>query len=131
MAREEFVTDHHQVGLVDSLKRLARTGIEILHTRLDLLITEIAEEQARLVELAVMAALASLVFLLAIVFAAFLVVAAFWDTPYRVWAPGLIAVVLVAVGFGLWRALRNKARATGKAFTATLQELASDIEHLR
>jgi uncharacterized membrane protein YqjE len=131
MMREELAGERHHIGLIDSLKGLARSAIEILHTRLDLLVTEIAEEQARLLELALLAALALLAFFLAIVFVAFLVVAAFWDTPYRLWAPGLIAVALIAVGIGLWQALRKKARATGKAFTATLQELASDVEHLR
>jgi uncharacterized membrane protein YqjE len=131
MVREEPPGDRHPVGLIESLKGLARSAIEILHTRLDLLVTEIAEEQARLLELALLAALALLAFFLAIIFVAFLIVAAFWDTPYRLWAPGLIAVALVAVGAWLWRVLRNKARATGKAFAATLQELTSDIEHLR
>jgi uncharacterized membrane protein YqjE len=56
---------------------------------------------------------------------------AFWDTPYRLLATGLIAATLVAVGAGLWLVFRNKAKAKGKALAATLHELVTDIEHLR
>ena len=132
MVREEIAAGRAPAGgLIDSLKGIARSVVEIVHSRLELLVTEIAEEQARLIELALVAALALLAVFLGIVFAAFLVVAAFWDTPYRLWATGLIALALVVVGAVLWTVFRNKAKATGKAFAATLHELATDIEHLR
>ncbi len=119
-------------GLFESLKALARSGIQILHSRLDLLVNEIAEEQARLIELALLAALALLAFFLAIVFAAFLIVLAFWDTPYRLAATGVITVALVIAGVVLMLVFRGKARAAkGKAFAATLHELKTDVEHLR
>jgi len=131
MVREEIAGRPQASGLIDSLKGIARTAVEILHSRLELLVTEIAEEQSRLIELALVAALALLAVFLGIVFAAFLVVAAFWDTPYRLWATGLIAVALIVVGAALWTVFLKKAKAKGKAFAATLHELATDIEHLR
>ena len=42
-----------------------------------------------------------------------------------------IAAVLIVIGAVLWMVFRNKAKAKGKAFAATLHELATDIEHLR
>jgi uncharacterized membrane protein YqjE len=131
MVREEIAGRPQASGLIDSLKGIARTAVEILHSRLELLVTEIAEEQSRLIELALVAALALLAVFLGIVFAAFLVVAAFWDTPYRLWATGLIAAALIVVGAALWTVFLKKAKAKGKAFAATLHELATDIEHLR
>jgi uncharacterized membrane protein YqjE len=132
IVREEVAAGRAQAsGLIDSLKSIARTSVGIVHTRLELLVTELGEEQSRLIELALVAALALLTLFLGIVFAACLVVAAFWDTPYRLWAPGIIALVLVAGAGVLWALFMKKAKARGKAFAATLQELATDVEHLR
>jgi len=131
MVREEIAGRAQPGGLLDSFKGIARSSIEIVHSRLELLVTELGEEQSRLIELALVAALALLAVFLGMVFAAFLVVVAFWDTPYRLWATGLIAGALIAIGAVLWMVFRNKAKAKGKAFAATLHELATDIEHLR
>jgi uncharacterized membrane protein YqjE len=132
MVREEIAAGRAQAsGLIDSLKGIARTSVEIVHSRLELLVTELSEEQSRLIELVLVAALALLTLFLGIVFAAFLVVAAFWDTPYRLWAPAVIALVLIAGAAVLWTVFMKKAKAKGKAFAATLHELATDIEHLR
>jgi uncharacterized membrane protein YqjE len=132
MVREEIAAGRAQAsGLIDSLKGIARTSVEIVHSRLELLVTELSEEQSRLIELVLVAGLALLTLFLGIVFAAFLVVAAFWDTPYRLWAPGIIALVLIAGAVALWMVFMKKAKAKGKAFAATLHELATDVEHLR
>jgi uncharacterized membrane protein YqjE len=132
MVREEIAAGRAQAGgLIDSIKAIARTSVEIVHSRLELLVTELGEEQSRLIELALVAALALLAVFLGAVFAAFLVVAAFWDTPYRLWATGAIAAALIVVGAVLWTVFLKRAKAKGKAFAATLHELATDIEHLR
>jgi uncharacterized membrane protein YqjE len=131
MVRDEIAGHGQPGGLLDSLKGIARSSIEIVQSRLELLVTEIAEEQSRLIELALVAALALLAVFLGIVFAAFLVVVAFWDTPYRLLATGLIAATLFVVGGVLFAVFLKKAKAKGKAFAATLHELATDIEHLR
>jgi uncharacterized membrane protein YqjE len=132
MVREEIAAGRAQAGgLIDSLKGIARTSVEIVHSRLELLVTELSEEQSRLIELVLVAGLALLTLFLGIVFAAFLVVAAFWDTPYRLWAPGIIALVLIVGAAVLWTVFMKKAKAKGRAFAATLHELATDVEHLR
>jgi uncharacterized membrane protein YqjE len=118
-------------GLFDSLKALGRTAVEALHTRLDLLSTELKEEQARITELLVIAVLALLCVFLAIVFAAFFVVVAVWDTPYRLWVIALLAAVLVGAAAALWKYFRREITARPRPFQATLEELNADIERLR
>jgi uncharacterized membrane protein YqjE len=118
-------------GMFDSLKELARTAVEALHSRLDLLVTEIAEEQSRITELLVVGAIALLCLFLAIVFAAFFVVVAFWDSPYRLLVPGLMAAVLLAASVMLWLHFRRTMRAKRRLFDATLEEVGADLERLR
>jgi uncharacterized membrane protein YqjE len=118
-------------GLFDSLKRLGRTGVEALHTRLDLLSTELKEEQARITEVLVIAVLAMLCVFLAIVFSAFFIVAIFWDTPYRLWVIALIAAALACAAAAMWGDFRRRIMARPRPFQATLEELRGDIEHLR
>ena len=118
-------------GLLDSLKDLGRTVVDILHTRVDLLVTEIAEEQARLAELVLIAALSLLCFFLSVVFVAFLVVVAFWDTPYRILATGVIAVALFAVGCVLGMIFIKKAKTKPRLFSESLDEFGADLERLR
>jgi len=125
-------TDYYpRTGLFDSLKGLGRTAIDIVHTRLELLATEIAEEQTNLVELLLIAMLSLLCFFLGIVFVAFFVVVAFWETPYRMLATGVIAAVLFIAATVLWRVFRNKGKERKKVFGATLREMAIDREHLQ
>jgi uncharacterized membrane protein YqjE len=131
MAVETIPGSAREIGLFDSLKSVARNAIGIVHTRLELLVTELAEEQARVVELALVAALSLLCLFLAVVFGAFLVVVAFWDTPYRTLATGLIAAGLLLAAIILWAVFVKKAKARGKFLAATLKELATDHERLQ
>lgn len=118
-------------GVFDSLKALGRTAVEALHTRLDLLSTELKEEQARITELLVIAVLSLLCLFLAIVFAAFFVVVSVWDTPYRLWVIAMLAVVLTGAAAALWRYFRREITGRPRPFHATLEELSGDIERLR
>jgi uncharacterized membrane protein YqjE len=118
-------------GVFDSLKTLGRTAVEALHTRLDLFSTELKEEQARVIELLVIAVLSLLCVFLAIVFAAFFVVVAVWDTPYRLWVIAGLAAVLAGVAAVLWRYFRREIMGRPRPFQATLEELGADIERLR
>jgi uncharacterized membrane protein YqjE len=118
-------------GPFESLKELGRTAIDILHTRLDLLVTEITEEQSRLAELLLYAAGALLCVFLAVVIGAVFVVASLWDTPYRLAATGAIAAVLVAAGAACAMLFVKKARAKPRLFSTSLDELGADLERLR
>ena len=118
-------------GLLDSLKSLGRVAVEMLHSRLDLLSTELAEEQGRIIELLLVGAVSLLCLFLATVFAAFFIVVMFWDTQYRLVVPGVIAAVLAIVAAASWVAFRSRVRSKSKLFSATLEEFGEDIKRLR
>jgi uncharacterized membrane protein YqjE len=124
-------TQSRAPGALASLKALGRTAVEILHARVALLVTEIAEEQGRLAELLVYAALALLCLALAIVTLAILVVVSLWDTPYRLLAAGAMAAVFAAAGVASAIALVRKTRAKPRLFGASLAELDTDLERLQ
>jgi uncharacterized membrane protein YqjE len=117
--------------LIESLKALGRTAADILHTRFDLLVAEIAEEQVRVAELLLYAALSLLCLFLALVIVAVFVVATLWDTQYRTLATGLVAAALALAGAGCGVACVRKARAKPKLFSASLDELGADLERLK
>jgi len=126
-----FIQSTHSVSLFDSIKSLGRNVIDTLYTRFELLVTELAEEQAHLVELLLVAALSLLSFFLGIVFVAFFIVVLFWETPYRLLATGLIAGALFLVAATLWSVFRAKSRNKARFLAATLRELATDRDRLR
>lgn len=126
-----FTHSAHHTGLFDSLKGLGRTVLDVLHTRIQLLVTEVAEEQANLAERLLIAALAMLCFLLGVAFVAFFIVIMLWETPYRNWAAGLIALALFAGAATLWMMFRAKGREKPSFLASTLHELAVDRDRLR
>jgi len=118
-------------GPFASLKELGRTAVDILHTRFDLLVTEIAEEQSRLAELLLYALLAALCLFVAVVVLAVLLVTSFWDTPYRLLATGIVAALLLVAGSGFLIAFVAKARAKPVLFRSSLDELGADIQRFK
>jgi uncharacterized membrane protein YqjE len=118
-------------GPFASLKELGRTAVDILHTRFDLLVTEIAEEQSRLAELLLYAALAILSLFLAVVTIVVFVVASLWETQYRVPATGGIAAILVIAGIWFAFTVIRKAKEKPRLFSSSLDELGADLERLK
>ena len=116
-------------GLVDASKRLGRTLVSILETRLALLATDFADAWTRLLSLLVTAALALLCFGLAIILAAFFVVAIFWES-HRLLALGGLSVVFTLAGGLLWMSVARAARTAPQLFSATREELLKDRAHL-
>jgi uncharacterized membrane protein YqjE len=118
-------------GAFETLKDLGRTAVDIIHTRFDLLVTEIAEEQTRIAELVLYAAIAILCLFLSVVIVAVFIVATLWETEYRVLATGLIAAILLATGVGCGIACIRKAKEKPRLFSASLDELGADLERLK
>jgi uncharacterized membrane protein YqjE len=116
-------------GLFESLRTLAGSVVGIVHTRLELLSTDIAEERAHLTSLLVMG-LVSLFFLgVGVVLLAILIVVAFWESHRLAALGGLTGLFLIA-GAGLaWLAV-HKARTRPRLFEASLAELSKDRQHL-
>ena len=116
-------------GLLASLRKLAATAVEILQTRLELLATEVEEERLRLLQIALWALIAVFLLALGILMLTLFFVVLFWDT-HRVLVTGLLAAFYLALGVAIGLAVRGKARAKSKLFSASLAELAKDREQL-
>lgn len=117
-------------GLYGSLRNLLTHGVELLHTRLELVLVELAEEKLRLLRLLAFGAMAF--FLLgvgAVFFATFLTVL-MWEE-HRLLFLGLFSVLFLGLGaVSLYFAWRN-AEARSGLLAATLGELSEDRAALK
>ncbi|HEY9099342.1 MAG TPA: phage holin family protein [Thiobacillus sp.] len=117
-------------GLFESLKTLSVSLVSIVHTRLELLSTDVAEEREQLTSFLVLGLVALGCLGVGVVLLAMLVVVAFWDTHRLLALSGMTGLFLVA-GIGLgWFAL-HRVRTKPRLFEASLAELAKDRQHLR
>jgi uncharacterized membrane protein YqjE len=116
-------------GLFESLKTLSGSLVGIVHTRLELLSTDIAEERVHLTTLLVLGLVALFCLGVGVVLLAILIAVAFWDT-HRLAALGGLTGFFMIAGTGLaWLAL-HKARTKPRLFDASLAELSKDRQHL-
>jgi uncharacterized membrane protein YqjE len=116
-------------GLLESLASFAATLVAIMHTRLELLSTDLEEDQAHLFSLLVLALTALFFGGVGVVLATVLLVVAFWDTD-RLLVLGLLAGFFVAVGVAAGAVAMHKARTKPRPFAASLQELYKDRQQL-
>lgn len=116
-------------GLFESLKTLSVSLVNIVHTRLVLLSTDVAEERAHLTTLLVLMLVALFCLGVGVVLLAILLVVAFWESHRLVALGGLTGIFLIAgVGVG-WLAM-HKIRTRPQLFEASLAELSKDRQHL-
>ncbi|HEX7116137.1 MAG TPA: phage holin family protein [Steroidobacter sp.] len=117
-------------GLFHSLGRLASTLLAIIHTRLELLTTELQEEIRQVGAILLWAFIAAFAAMMGLFLAALAVIFVFWDT-YRIAAAlamvGLFIAVALLAGFMLVKKLRSKQ----PLLSDTLAELAKDRDQLR
>jgi len=116
-------------GLFDSLKTLGATLAAILHNRLELLSTDIAEERSRLGSILLLALVALFCLGVGVLLLTLLVVVLFWDT-HRLAALGVMTALFLAGGGWIgWMAM-HRLRTKPRLFEASIAELAKDREHL-
>lgn len=116
-------------GLFDSLRGLAASLVAIVHTRLDLLSTDLEEARDRLLSVLVMLFVALFCLGVGVLSLALLIVVAFWDSHRLLALSGVTAAFLTGgvVAFGCARhTLRTKPR----LFAASLAELSKDRQQL-
>lgn len=116
-------------GLFESLKTLSASLIGIVHTRLELLSTDIAEEREHLIAFLLLALLALFCLGVGVLLLALLIVVAFWESHRLVALGGLTGLFLIAGAGMAWLAL-HKARTRPRLFAASLAELSRDRQHL-
>lgn len=117
-------------SISESLRELVASVVAIGRTRVELFSIEFAEQKENVVRAGVLAAVGLLCLAMAAaVFTAFIIVA-FWDTPYRLLAVGLVGLAWLLGGLVcLWRVVRNL-REAKHPFVLTLAELERDYEVL-
>jgi uncharacterized membrane protein YqjE len=120
---------HASGGLFDSLKTLSISLVGIVHTRLELLSTDIAEEREHLIALLVLVLLALFCLGVGVVLLAMLIVVAFWDSHRLLALGGVTGVFLITSAGMAWFAL-HKTRTRPRLFAASLAELSKDRQHL-
>jgi uncharacterized membrane protein YqjE len=116
-------------NLLESLKRLGSTFVELLHTRLEILGTEWEEERLRFGRLIVLAVTVAFFFNAAVMLGIAWLVVALWEN-YHHATLGVLAFVLLAVAIGLLLFARRSLKTRPKPFSVTLAELAKDRERL-
>jgi uncharacterized membrane protein YqjE len=116
-------------GLLASLQRMVATLLDILQTRLEIVVTEFEEERVRLRELVVFSFLTLFFVSLGLVFLTLFIVMLYWET-YRLNVLGGFALLYLGVGVfaGVW--LRRCLKSRPRLFAATLSEIAQDRESL-
>jgi uncharacterized membrane protein YqjE len=116
-------------GLFASLKGVVATVVEILQTRLALLLNEVAEEKQRLVRLLLLAFGAVFFFVLGVVLLVVLVTALFWESRVAVFAGFTLfffgSAVLCVLG------LKRAAKRRVALFSSSLHALGEDVAALR
>lgn len=119
----------HAGGLFESLKSLSGSLVGIIHTRLELLSNDVAEEREHLLAFVTLALVALFCLGVGVVLLTILIVVVFWEM-HRLVALGGLAGLFLAAGAGLgWAAVR-RIRTKPRLFEASLTELSKDRQQL-
>jgi len=117
-------------GLFHSLSNLLGTFVGIVHTRLELLTTELQEEVRQVGAILIWAFVAAFAAMMALFLAALAVIFLFWET-HRGLAAGAMIVLFVALAIIAALILRSKLRNKPPLLDDTLAELAKDRDQLQ
>lgn len=115
--------------MFESLKTLSVSLVGIVHTRLELLSTDIAEEREHLITHLVLVLVALFCLGVGVVLLAILIVVVFWES-HRLLALGGLTGLFLAVSAGLGWLAFYKIRTKPKLFAASLAELSKDRQQL-
>ncbi|MHB1567122.1 MAG: phage holin family protein [Acidiferrobacter sp.] len=116
-------------GLLTGLQRLLGTFIAILHTRVEILSTELEEETERLWELLIYGAVSLLFLGLGLLAMTLFAVLMFWHT-HRLFVLGAFGVFYLSISIISALVVRHKLKTRPRFFSTTLSELGKDREHL-
>lgn len=116
-------------GLVDSLTATAASVVAIVHTRLDLLSTDLEEEREHFVTLTLFALGAFFCLGVGVVLMASLLVFSVWDS-HRLLALGILSAIFMATGVGAITVALKKIKEKPRLFSASLTELRKDRQWL-
>lgn len=122
-------SQNSQQGLLSSIRTMATTLVAILHTRLELLSTDLEEDREHLLSLLFLSMVALFSLGVGVLLATLLLVAAFWDT-HRLMALASLSVLFLIAGISTAAMAVHKTKTKPRIFTSSLLELFKDREHL-
>jgi uncharacterized membrane protein YqjE len=117
-------------GLLISLTMLAGSLVSILHTRLELLSTDLEEDREHLLSLLILSLISLFSLMVGVLLGAILLVAIFWES-HRLLALGLLAGFFILAGLAACAFAVRKAKTKPRLFLASLLELFKDSQQLR
>lgn len=129
-ARSAEETPRPVHGLFQSLNNFLATLVAIVHTRLELLTTELQEEVRQVGAILLWAFVATFAAMMGLFLAALAVIFVFWDT-HRLAASVAMIGVFVAVAVVAGLILRHKLITKPPLLDDTLAELAKDRDQLK
>lgn len=119
----------HSPGLLSSFQRLITTLLEILQTRIEIVVTEFEEERVRLRELVVFGVLTLFFVIIGLTMVTLFVVSLYWDTN-RLAVLGGIAILYMVLGGLTGTLLYRRLKSRPRLFAATLSEIEKDKDQL-
>ena len=117
-------------GFLTHIRQLGVSVLEHVAMRVELLSIEVQEEKARLVRLAMSAALVSALLIVSLVMLAILILAIYWDTPNRVPVALSLAVAFGLLTLGGSFYLAAQLRSSTTLFATSAGELRRDAKVL-
>lgn len=131
MAREDAAPSAggHSLGLLAAVRRLLASLTAVLHTRAQLLFTEVEEEAGRIFELLLYELVAVFFLGMGLLLATLFVVILFWDD-HRMAVLGGFTVLYFGIGGAAAYMVYHKLRHRPRLFAASLAELNKDCERL-
>ncbi|MGZ8263439.1 MAG: phage holin family protein [Burkholderiales bacterium] len=115
-------------GLFESLRGLGSTLVAVLHTRVELLSTELERERARVVRVLLLAVVAVFFLGLGALTLTIFIVVLFWDSQ-RLVAIGFLTAVYLAIGLGVLMFAKRDMSRRSPLFSATRAQLTKDREY--
>lgn len=120
---------NHSDGLLSSLKRLTNTCLGIVHTRLELLSTDLEEGRERLISLLTITFVALFCLCFGMVLLSILIVVLFWDT-HRLLVLSLLTGAFILIGTIMGSMALNALKSMPRMFEASLKELLKDQDEI-
>jgi len=122
-------TNQANEGLLTSLRNLTMTLVAVVHTRLELLSTDLEEGRERFISLLIVTITALFCLCFGIALLAILIVVVFWDT-HRLFALGTMTGLFLTAGGLLGFFAVQAFKAMPRMFAASLGELSKDYQQL-
>lgn len=116
-------------GLLTSLKNLAFTLVAIVHTRLELLSTDLEDARERFISLLAMIFVSLFSLCFGAVLLTILIVVLFWDT-HRLLVLGSLTGLFLVIGLVLGVKVVRRLQSMPRIFEASLTELIKDHQEI-